>query len=243
MIDLCPVGALTSKPFRFQARAWELTQRRHDRAARLRRLQPVRARPPQPRPAGRAARERGGQRGWISDRDRFSCTGLRRRPPRAADDQAQRDLAGGRLGGPRSRRAAKSLEAAGAELRTLGSSGATLEELYLAQKLTRGLGSPHVDHRLQPDRLPRRRGGPGAALARADAGEPRAERRDPPGRLQRPQGPAADRSPAAQVDPARRPRSVPQSGRLRLQLPRWPPACIVGPGHARRAGRCRGSSA
>ena len=58
MIDLCPVGALTSKPFRYTARTWELSRRKsvspHDSA----RLQPHRAGEAGPRDARAAARER-----------------------------------------------------------------------------------------------------------------------------------------------------------------------------------------
>ncbi len=85
---------------------------------------------------------------WISDRDRYSYEGLDR-------DRLDRPLV--KDGGQwvavdwsvALERAANALRAAGADLRTLVSPSATLEEIYLAQKLTRGLGSPHVDHRLR----------------------------------------------------------------------------------------------
>jgi len=147
VIDLCPVGALTSKPFRFQARAWELTQADtiapHDCVGsnlhvHVRRNRVLRVVPRENEAVNEV---------WISDRDRFSCTGLDvdrlERPMIKRNGTWQVVDWSTALAA-----AAKSLEAAGAELRTLVSSGATLEELYLAQKLTRGLGSPHVDHRL-----------------------------------------------------------------------------------------------
>ena len=76
IIDLCPVGALTSKPYRFTARAWELTQAEgiaphdglgsnlnlHLRGNRLMRVHPR---------DNEAVNET-----WISDRDRFSYQGL-----------------------------------------------------------------------------------------------------------------------------------------------------------------------
>ena len=62
MIDLCPVGALTSEPFRYKARTWELTRRALDRAARFARLEPGGAGEAEPRDARAAARERGDQR-------------------------------------------------------------------------------------------------------------------------------------------------------------------------------------
>jgi NADH-quinone oxidoreductase subunit G len=76
IIDLCPVGALTSKPYRFQARAWELTQAPglapHDALGsnlnlHLRRGRVMRVHPRE----NEAINET-----WISDRDRFSYEGL-----------------------------------------------------------------------------------------------------------------------------------------------------------------------
>ena len=63
VIDLCPVGALTSKPFRYSARAWELTAEARHRAPRRHRLEHLLPYLPGPREAGRAARARGHQRG------------------------------------------------------------------------------------------------------------------------------------------------------------------------------------
>lgn len=153
-IDLCPVGALTSKPFRFTARPWEMTAHAavspHDAvgsnlSVHVRRgaVMRVVAR------ANEAINET-----WISDRDRFGYLGLS-----AAD----------RLTAPRVRRAgrwevvdwesalatvARGLEsvlAAGGPGRVgaLASPGSTLEEAFLLQGLVRGLGSDHVDHRLR----------------------------------------------------------------------------------------------
>jgi len=149
VIDLCPVGALTSKPFRFQARAWELTQsdgvashdgvgsnlHLHVRRGRLLRVHPR---------ENEAVNET-----WISDRDRFSYQGLyaadRLQTPlvkrnghwfEAGWDEAL-DLA------------AVSLKKAGPQLATLVSPRSTLEEMYLAQKITRGLGSSDIDSRLR----------------------------------------------------------------------------------------------
>ena len=62
MIDLCPVGALTSKPFRYAARTWELSRRKIGVAARRARQQPGRAGEGRPRDARAAARERSDQR-------------------------------------------------------------------------------------------------------------------------------------------------------------------------------------
>src|ERR1700694_3141146 len=144
MIDLCPVGALTSKPFRYTARTWELTRRKsispHDglgsnlvvqvKNDRVMRVVPL---------ENEAINEC-----WLSDKDRFSYEGL------YAEDRLTRPLI---------RRDGKlvptdwqpALEFTVAELTrireqhgaaaigTLASPHSTLEELYLAQKLARGL--------------------------------------------------------------------------------------------------------
>ena len=98
MIDLCPVGALTSKPFRYAARTWELSRRKsvapHDalgsnlvvqvKGDRVMRVLPL---------ENEAVNEC-----WLSDKDRFSYEGLNsdERLDRA-DDQAGRRVARGRL--------------------------------------------------------------------------------------------------------------------------------------------------
>jgi NADH-quinone oxidoreductase subunit G len=149
IIDLCPVGALNSKPFRYRARSWEMTQAAlvspHDgvgtnifgHVLRGKLMRVV------PRP-NEAINET-----WIADRDRYSYEGIY-----SAD----------RLGAPMVREgsewktvswevaletAAKGLQAAGADLATIASSSATIEELYLLSQLTRGLGSANIDHRLR----------------------------------------------------------------------------------------------
>jgi len=153
VIDLCPVGALTSKPYRYTARAWELTQaegiaphdalgsnlKLHLRGNRVMRVHPR---------DNEAVNET-----WISDRDRFSYQGL------ASDDRLLRPMVK-RDGSWQEtdwqealKLAAEGLKGvAGADPTQIGcliSPSATLEELYLAQKLVRGLGSANIDHRLR----------------------------------------------------------------------------------------------
>jgi len=154
VIDLCPVGALTSKPFRFRARAWEMRQRDaiaphdavgsnihvHVHGNRIMRVVPR---------ENETINEV-----WISDRDRFSYEGLyhedRLTEPmlkrdgewRAVDWETALDAAVEGLKGVRSRHGAGRIGA-------LLSASATLEELYLAQKLARGIGSANIDHRLR----------------------------------------------------------------------------------------------
>jgi NADH-quinone oxidoreductase subunit G len=149
IIDLCPVGALNSKPFRYRARSWEMTQAAlvsphdgvgtnlygHVLRGKLMRVVPR---------SNDAINET-----WIADRDRFSYEGIY-----SAD----------RLGEPMVRegdewkkvtwevaleKAALGLKAAGADLATITSASATVEELYLLSKLTRALGSNNIDHRLR----------------------------------------------------------------------------------------------
>ncbi|MCG6860556.1 MAG: NADH-quinone oxidoreductase subunit NuoG [Chromatiaceae bacterium] len=150
IIDLCPVGALTSKPFRFNARSWELTQADgiaphdavgsnihfHIRGNRIMRVHPK---------ENEAVNET-----WISDRDRFSYQGLN------SDDRLLQPMIK-QHGQWRSVAwqdalvlVAERLKAAGGdEIGTLMSPSATLEEMYLAQKLMRGLGSGNIDTRLR----------------------------------------------------------------------------------------------
>jgi NADH-quinone oxidoreductase subunit G len=150
IIDLCPVGALTSKPFRFNARSWELTQADsiapHDGVGSNIHLHIYGNRVMRVHPKDNEAVNET----WISDRDRFSYQGLN------SDD---------RLLWPMIKRegqwhtadwqaalvtVAERLKAAGGDgLGALVSPTATLEEMYLAQKLVRGIGSANIDTRLR----------------------------------------------------------------------------------------------
>ena len=154
IIDLCPVGALTSKPFRFSARTWELSRRKsvsphdglgsnlivqtkHDKVMRVLPLE------------NEAVNEC-----WISDKERFSYQGLnaadRLTKPmvkqggewKEVDWNVALDYAAHAL-----RDVAKNH--GGAAIGGLVSPHSTLEEMYLAQKLLRGLGSESVDFRLR----------------------------------------------------------------------------------------------
>ncbi len=150
IIDLCPVGALTSKPFRYRARAWELTT--HDSIAahdgvgsnihvHVRNHQVMRVVPRE----NEAVNET-----WLSDRDRFSYQAL------YSEDRLEKPLLrkNGKLVEAEWQEAL--LEAAGilkdadkARLGALVSPSATLEEMHLARKLLAGLGSDNIDYRLR----------------------------------------------------------------------------------------------
>ena len=154
VIDLCPVGALTSKPFRFRARAWEMTQRAgvaphdpvgsnihlHVRRGRVMRVVPR---------ANEAINEV-----WISDRDRFGYEGLysedRVRAPMVKrggtwQEVSWEEALDATAAGLREVVASSGAAALGA----LASASCTAEELYLFQHLVRGLGSANVDHRVR----------------------------------------------------------------------------------------------
>ncbi|MHB8165705.1 MAG: NADH-quinone oxidoreductase subunit NuoG [Sulfuricella sp.] len=154
IIDLCPVGALTSKPFRYSARAWELTTRPsvspHDGlganlSVQTRNNRVFRVLPRDNEEINEC---------WLSDKERFAYEGLN------AEDRLQRPMIKSN-GEWRECDWPEALEFVAAGLKrirdeqgeeqigALASPHATLEELYLLQKLLRGIGSGNVDHRLR----------------------------------------------------------------------------------------------
>ena len=149
IIDLCPVGALTSKPFRYRARSWELTQAEgvapHDGLGsninlHLRGNQVMRVHPKD----NEAVNET-----WISDRDRFSYQGLSS-SDRLLQPMVKKEGGWEPIPWPDALTlAAVKLTEAGADLGSLVAPNATLEEMYLVQKITRALGSRAVDSRLR----------------------------------------------------------------------------------------------
>ncbi len=150
IIDLCPVGALNAKPSRMAARAWELIQHAsvapHDAIGSNLYLHTLRGRVVRAVP-----REREGiNETWISDRDRFSYQGLysadRFDSPKlkvAEDwDVVDWDSALTQI-------SERLREYASEEVGVLVGANATLEEMYLLQKLMRGIGVHNIDHRLR----------------------------------------------------------------------------------------------
>ena len=154
MIDICPVGALTSKPFRYSARTWELSRRKsispHDSTGanlvvQIKNHKVMRVVPLENEAVNEC---------WIADRDRFSYEALN------GDDRLQRPMLkqGGQwqevdwqtaleyvANGLKCVRDKHGASAIGA----LVSPHSTLEELHLAATLVRGLGSDNIDHRLR----------------------------------------------------------------------------------------------
>ena len=154
VIDLCPVGALTSKPFRFRARAWEIAQRDgvapHDPVGSNIHLHVHRGRVLRVVPrANESINEV-----WISDRDRFGYEGLYSED-RVPAPMVKRDGTWSEASWEEALEAAvKGLREVVAEKGTnavgaLTSASCTLEELFLFQKLVRGIGCANVDHRVR----------------------------------------------------------------------------------------------
>jgi len=152
VIDLCPVGALTAKPSRYTARPWELVQHAsiaphdcvgsniyvHTRGQQVMRVVPR---------DNETVNE-----SWISDRDRFSYSAVNAET-RVLKPQIRKN---GKLvesdWETAINLAVEKLQAAAnqqGDVAALVSPQCTLEEHYLLQKLMRGLGSNHIDHRLQ----------------------------------------------------------------------------------------------
>ncbi|MBA2657534.1 MAG: NADH-quinone oxidoreductase subunit G [Tatlockia sp.] len=153
IIDLCPVGALTSKPFRFKARAWELTQ--HDSVAphdclgsnvhlHVRRNTLMRAVPRE----NEAINET-----WLSDRDRFSYEGLnsekRATLPKIKKDGQWQEVDWQTALKFTAEGISRVIKQHGPEqFAAFASPSSTVEEFYLLQKLMRELGVENLDHRI-----------------------------------------------------------------------------------------------
>ncbi|MBT8442573.1 MAG: NADH-quinone oxidoreductase subunit NuoG [Gammaproteobacteria bacterium] len=149
IIDLCPVGALNNKPYRFSARAWEMvslpTIAAHDcigsnisahvMGGKVKRIVPR---------YNETVNE-----SWIADRDRFSCEGIssgdRLEAPILRDDGEWRHASWEEALDV----AAEGLRRVGAELGVMVSPNATTEEGYLLGRIARHLGSDSIDHRLR----------------------------------------------------------------------------------------------
>jgi NADH-quinone oxidoreductase subunit G len=154
MIDICPVGALTSKPFRYSARTWELSRRKsvspHDSTGANLIVQVKNNRVMRVVPFENDAVNEC----WIADRDRFSYEALN------GEDRLTTPMIkqGGQWKTVDWQTAleyvANGLKQIGAEfgpasLGALVSPHATLEELHLSVKLMKGLGSNNIDHRMR----------------------------------------------------------------------------------------------
>jgi NADH-quinone oxidoreductase subunit G len=154
MIDICPVGALTSKPFRYSARTWELSRRKsvspHDSTGanlivQVKNHKVLRVVPYENEAVNEC---------WIADRDRFSYEALnsdaRLTQPmvkqggqwKSVDWTVALEYVANGLKNIKSQHGAASIGA-------LASATSTSEELFLLGQLVRGLGSQNIDHRLR----------------------------------------------------------------------------------------------
>ena len=153
VIDLCPVGALTSKPFRFHARSWEMNQvnsiAAHDCVGSNIQVETLRNEARRVTPVENDSINET----WISDRDRFSYEGVnsadRLRVPMVKQDGEWQEVDWQTALDATVAGLKTVLEKHGAgHLGALTSASATVEEMYLLQKLVRGLGGSNIDHRL-----------------------------------------------------------------------------------------------
>jgi len=154
MVDLCPVGALTSKPFRYTARTWELARRRTvsphcglgtGLVVQIKGNRAMRALPYENEAINEC---------WLSDKDRYSYEGLNS-SERLVRPMVKRDGRWHEVGW------AEALEFAADGLKRviaargpdqvglLASPHSTLEELFLAGRFVRGIGGDNVDFRLR----------------------------------------------------------------------------------------------
>jgi NADH-quinone oxidoreductase subunit G len=152
MIDICPVGAITSKPFRYSARTWELSRRKsvspHDGTGanlivQVKGNKVLRVVPLENEDVNEC---------WLADRDRFSYEAVnseqRLTAPmikqggewKTVDWTTALEYVAKGLSQIKADHGAKSIGA-------VGSAQATVEELHLLAKLVRGLGSENIDHR------------------------------------------------------------------------------------------------
>jgi NADH-quinone oxidoreductase subunit G len=154
MIDLCPVGAITSKPFRYSARTWELSRRKsvspHDGTGanlivQVKNHKVLRVVPLENEEVNEC---------WLADRDRFSYEAVnsedRLTAPmlkqggewKTVDWTTALEYVANGLKQIKTDHGAKAIGA-------LGSAHSTTEELHLLAKLVRGLGSENIDHRVR----------------------------------------------------------------------------------------------
>ena len=152
MIDVCPVGALTSKPFRYSARTWELSRRKsvspHDSTGtnlivQVKNNQVMRVVPLEVEDINEC---------WIADRDRYAYEALngtdRLTAPMIKQGGAWTSVDWSTALDYVSRGLTQvSVDHGPASIGALGSAHSTVEELHLLAKLVRCLGSENIDHR------------------------------------------------------------------------------------------------
>jgi NADH-quinone oxidoreductase subunit G len=149
IIDLCPVGALNNKPYRFSARAWEMVQHAtispHDCVGSNLYAHVLRGTVKRIVPRDNEAINEA----WISDRDRFSYEAIysedRLTTPRIKDGGEWRDI---EWSDALAHAAEVFTATDGDKLGFIASPAATVEEGYLLSQLAKHLGTANIDHRL-----------------------------------------------------------------------------------------------
>ncbi|MBY0574501.1 MAG: NADH-quinone oxidoreductase subunit NuoG, partial [Undibacterium sp.] len=154
MIDLCPVGALTSKPFRYSARTWELSRRKsvsaHDGLGTNLTVQVKNNKVMRVVPFENDAINEC----WISDKDRFAYEGLN-----SADRLTKPMLKQGGQWQETDWQTALEYVAHGLKnvkhehganaIAGLAAAHSTIEELSLLARVVRGMGSENIESRLR----------------------------------------------------------------------------------------------
>jgi len=154
IIDLCPVGALLSKPFLYSARAWELQSylsiAPHDAVGSNIKIQTRNGKIMRVVPADNEEVNES----WISDRDRFSYLG-------ANESRVTSPMVRNSSGNLVETNWQAALDTViksfteiiatdgGSAVGAIASPSSSVEEFYLLQKFMRGLGSNNIDFRLQ----------------------------------------------------------------------------------------------
>jgi NADH-quinone oxidoreductase subunit G len=153
IIDLCPVGALNNKPFRFRARAWEMVAKPlvspHDCAGSNLYGHTLRGKLMRVVPRDNEAINET----WIADRDRYSCYGIyapdRLTKPMIKVDQEWTEVSWNQALAAARDALRDGVADDGDGIGVLVSPNATLEEMVLLERITRHLGSHNIDHRLR----------------------------------------------------------------------------------------------
>jgi len=150
IIDLCPVGALNNKPYRYSARAWEMEQRPtvspHDCVGSNMYVHALRGTIKRVVPRENEAINET----WLSDRDRFGYEGIysneRLLGPRIKKDGTWQDIGWEDA----LKILAENLQGAAADkVGILSSPGATLEESHLLARLAEHIGTANIDYRIR----------------------------------------------------------------------------------------------
>ncbi|HAC88215.1 MAG TPA: NADH-quinone oxidoreductase subunit G, partial [Gammaproteobacteria bacterium] len=154
VIDLCPVGALTSKPYRFTARTWELNGHKgispHDCLGSNLEIQEIGGVVKRVLPRDNEAVNEC----WLSDRDRYSYESVnssdRLTMPLVRRGENYQEIEWAEALDLVSSKLMQIKETwSGKEIGAIASPTASLEEFFLLQKILRALGSSNVDHRLR----------------------------------------------------------------------------------------------